>query len=397
VSGHLRERTPGSWELRAYQGRDPLTRRKKYATRTFKGTRREANKALAQFVAQTATATVATQGTFGELAERWYAIAAPDWAPNTRKEHRRIIDRYLPPITAIRLERLRTADLDSFYSSLRRHGGTDGRPLAPATVHRIHVVVRRALEQGVRWEWIGSNPAAKASPGRVDQAEIVPPDPQDVIALLALAEAQDPDLAFFLLLAALTGARRGEMCALRWSDFDDDAVTFARVIAIGTDGPVEVPKRSRNKGRPRTVAIDFATSLVVSAHRARCAERSLACGRPLHADAFVFSHEADGSRPWRPDSTSRRFRHLRAGVDLDTMRLHDLRHFVVTTLMAAGVDLTTIAGRVGHADGGRTTQAVYAHFRKPPDRAAAELLANILGRTSGDGAASRTVAGLPAG
>jgi integrase len=179
MSGHLRERTPGSWELRAYQGRDPLTRRKKYATRTFKGTRREANKALAQFVTQTATATVATQGTFGELIERWYAIAAPDWAPNTRKEHRRIIDRYLPPITAIRLERLRTADLDSFYSSLRRHGGTAGRPLAPATVHRIHVVVRRALEQGVRWEWIGSNPAAKASPGRVDQAEIVPPDPQD--------------------------------------------------------------------------------------------------------------------------------------------------------------------------------------------------------------------------
>jgi integrase len=91
----------------------------------------------------------------------------------------------------------------------------------------------------------------------------------------------------------------------------------------------------------------------------------------------MFSHETDGSRPIRPDGVTQRFTALarRLGVQC---RLHDLRHFLVTQLIASGVDVRTVSGRVGHRDGGRTTLGTYAHFQAAQDRQAAELMERLL-------------------
>jgi integrase len=128
----------------------------------------------------------------------------------------------------------------------------------------------------------------------------------------------------------------------------------------------------------RQIALDVGSVELLGAHRARATQRGLACGISLPPTSFVFSHEPDGSTPWRPDYVSLKFRRLRKGLGLDDVRLHDLRHFVATTLLGAGVDLRTVAGRLGHAAGGRTTLAVYAHFLQAPDREAAQLLGRLL-------------------
>ncbi len=75
MKGHLRERGKGSWELRVYVGRDPVTLRDRYKTKTFKGGKRAAEQALAAFVTQVGTG-VASEGTFGALVERWFTIAS---------------------------------------------------------------------------------------------------------------------------------------------------------------------------------------------------------------------------------------------------------------------------------------------------------------------------------
>jgi integrase len=118
------------------------------------------------------------------------------------------------------LRRLDTATLDRFYSELRGRGGVGGRPMAPATVRQIHAILRRALDQAARWGWIPANPAALASPPRLGSAEIRPPTPEEVSRLLETAYEADPDFAVLLWLAATTGARRGELCALRWGSID---------------------------------------------------------------------------------------------------------------------------------------------------------------------------------
>ncbi len=82
MRAHVRERKPGTWELRAYAGRDPLTRRDRYRTKTVKASgRRQAETQLASFVAEVATQPAATKKTFGELVERWIEVASPGWSP----------------------------------------------------------------------------------------------------------------------------------------------------------------------------------------------------------------------------------------------------------------------------------------------------------------------------
>lgn len=403
MRGHLRKRG-GGWELRAYAGRDPMTGRKRYQTRTLRGVgKREAEKRLAAFVTEVGHG-VATAGTFGELVERWYGVRVDAWSPKNAMETRRMIDGYLTPLMDVPLDKVRTASLDAFYADLRARGGKHGRPLAASSVARIHTIVRAALEQAVTWGWLAVNPAAKARPGAVEETEINPPAPDQLPAVFDAAERHSPDLAVFLLLAAVTGARRSELCALRWSDLAPGVVTVARGIVLGPlnddtlsayrghiweagwqrgQRPTALIEKKTKTNRPRTIAVDEATAAVLAAQRARAAEGALAHGVSLPPDAFVFSHQPDGSRPWRPDTVSRTFTRLCRDCGLQGIRLHDLRHFVVTTLLGAGVDQRTVMGRAGHAS--LASLARYAHFVQANDQAAAELLARMLDRRAEHG------------
>jgi integrase len=375
MQGFMRQRGR-SWELRVYLGRDAVTAKKRWATKTVRGGKREAQSALAAMVAEADRGgLVTTSATVGDLLERWFEHAAADFSPKTVLETRGFLDRnLLPAFGAVRLSKLRTDDLDRFYRQLRINGARSGQPLAPATIRRIHGILRRALSQGVRWGWLGSNPASEASPPRVDASEISPPAPNDVARLFALAEKVDPDLAAFVILAAATGARRSEVIALRWADVDLDvgAVKVGRAIVMGPDGLIEKDTKTHAS---RQVSLDPTTLALLREHRERVVTRAEACRLKLPKTAFLFSHEVDGSLPWRPDSTTRAFASMCRRAGLPSCRLHDLRHYVATRLLSSGVDARTVAGRLGHRNAA-TTLNVYAQFLPEADREAA----NVLGR-----------------
>src|SRR5438876_6012044 len=83
LQGFIRRRG-SSWELRVYLGRDPITKRKRWATKTVRGGKRAAQSALAAMVAEADRgAMVSTAATVGELLERWFEQAAPDFSPKT--------------------------------------------------------------------------------------------------------------------------------------------------------------------------------------------------------------------------------------------------------------------------------------------------------------------------
>lgn len=106
--------------------------------------------------------------------------------------------------------------------------------------------------------------------------------------------------------------------------------------------------------------------------------RAATCRRVVAADSFVFSNAADCSESWFPDSVSRSFKRLCVQEGMPDVRLHDLRHFVATQLLSAGVDVRTVAGRLGHRNAA-TTLNVYAHFLEESDRDAANLMGDIIG------------------
>lgn len=178
----------------------------------------------------------------------------------------------------------------------------------------------------------------------------------------------------------VTGARRGRLCALRWPSIrfaERDLFVARNLITRGG----ERQEKDTKTHQSRRLALDDATVAVLAEHRDRCGERAAACGVPLLADGYVFSAQPDGSAPLLPDSVTQRFRRLAHRVGVPA-HLHQLRHYSATQLLAAGVDLRTVAGRLGHGGGGATTLRVYAAFLAASDRRAAELLGGSLRRPS---------------
>lgn len=382
MKGFMRQRGD-AWELRVYLGRDPVTGKQRYASRTVRAGKRAAQRALANMVTDAERGlSVRTTATAGELLEAWFDQAVRDFSPKTVRETRGFIDRnLLPEIGAVPLTRLKASDLDRFYRRLQTSGAAGGGALAPATVRRIHGILRRALGQGVKWGWIGVNPAAATTPPRVPQPEIKPPSGNELAGVLKRATESSPELACFLVLAAATGARRSELVALRWSDVDLDVgiVRIERGVVNGPDGLVEKDTKTHTA---RRVALDSRTVGIVRLHQSRMAERAELFGVTFAASSFVFSNAVDGSEPWYPDSVSRAFKRLCAEEGLSGIRLHDLRHFVATQLLSAGVDVRTVAGRLGHRNAA-TTLNVYAHFLEDSDRAAADVIGKVIAPEEG--------------
>ena len=377
MAGSMRQRGERSWNLRVYAGRDPVTGRKVLVERTVRGTKREASKVLAAIVAEVDSrpTVLAGKGTVAELCRQWLDHATPSFSPKTVETTRMYIeDPIVPLLGSIKVAKLTPADLDRFYRQLLDVGRSRG-PYAPATIRRVHGIVRRALSQGVRWGWITHNPAIDASPPKVPMKEPKPPEPAEVVKIFKLAEEADPDLAAFIMLAASSGARRGEILALRWQDLDLSLgrLTIERgIVRVGD----EIVEQGTKTHQSRRISLDAGTVAALKAHQARMAARADAAATAITSEAFVFSRSVDGTTPWHPDSTTRAFRTICKQAGVTGLRLHDLRHFVATRLLAAGVDVRTVAGRLGHRNPS-TTLNVYSHFVPETDQEAAETLGQI--------------------
>ena len=95
-------------------------------------------------------------------------------------------------------------------------------------------------------------------------------------------------------------------------------------------------------------------------------------GIEVPGDAFAYSPDPAGLEPWNPDTMTHRYRRY---ADMAGIRssLKETRHYSATQLLAAGVDLNTVAGRLGHAEGS-TTLKFYAQFTRPADQRAAAVI-----------------------
>jgi integrase len=376
MTGSLRQRGTDSWELRVYLGVDPERGCERWASKTVHGTRRHATAYLAEFVEEAGYARLRA-GTVADLLDRWLAHASTAWSASTVRETRSIVEHHLKPhLGHLAVNKLTTLDIDDLYKHLLRGGGRDSRPLAPGTVHRVHVVLHRAFTQAVRWEWVWLNPAHAASPPRVAPAEVRPPSPDQVHRLLAHVEDRDPDFATYLWLAASTGARRSQLLGLRWSEIDvaHSAIGFTRAFVEGPTGPV---LRATKSHRVYRVAIDDATIRRLVVNHRRAEDRATGHGQHLCESAFVFSSRADGSWPWLPNQVTKTFLAHRRGAGVGAFRLHDLRHFMPTQMLSAGVPVPTVSERLGHARAS-TTLNVYGHCVPASDAVAAELIATLI-------------------
>lgn len=393
--GTMRERSPGHWQLRAFAGPDPVTGKARQVARTFKGGERAAAKALGKLVEEVGAGKFnRTSATVGQLLDKWLEAAENTQRPRTLYENRRKIEaRIRPALGAVRLDRLEADTLDATY----RRWLADG--LSPATVHKYHCILSAACRQAVKWGWIDAAPTARSSPPKVERIEMKVPTPQQLSAMVKAADAVDPVLATAVALAALTGVRRGELVALKWSDLDLAAgrVKIARSLTVARGEQHTGPTKTHAS---RDLALDPVCVEVLRRRWDYMVALSGKAESPLVPDPYVLSYNANGATPANPDTLTHGFNKLCVAMELPALkrlqksspkakrtdlppgerwpfRFHDLRHFSVTTLIAAGVDVRTVADRHGHARATMTLDR-YAHALPERDREAADIMGATL-------------------
>ena len=314
----------------------------------------------------------ADEQTFGGLLDDWLRHKSRGWAPKTTDENRREIEtRIRPTLGDIALSKLTAKHLDDAYSTWMAEG------LSESSVHRHAAIVSAALAQGVKWDYLDANPAAKASPPtQPDFAGEGTPDAQQVAVLIKTAQSDDSVMAAAIALAFVTGARRGELCALKWSDVDLEGGVVRITKSLSEVGR-ELSEKLTKTGKSRNVALDERSIALLRKHFASQAALADRVGSPLVDDPYVLSPNTNGALPMTPSIVTDRFTKLRTKARLDNVRFHDLRHAHISELLGAGTDPTTVATRVGHAST-RMTLDRYAHALPSGDIAAAVVIGALL-------------------
>jgi integrase len=192
-----------------------------------------------------------------------------------------------------------------------------------------------------------SNPAGRIEAPKPRKARRQAPPDELLQAILAAGD----DMICYLRLAAVTGARRGQMVALRWRDIDLDSatVTFTTAWARVKGGAAE---KGTKADVDNGLALDPKTVDILRAQRKRAVERALVAGGGLGDDAYVFTRAEtpDTSKPWHPDGAKQRFNRIREKAPgAEKITPHQLRHWMATSMFADGYDPVTVAGRGGWA------------------------------------------------
>jgi integrase len=350
MSGNLRPLRSGVWEARIDAGRDPATGKRRQVSRTVYGTKREAQKVLNEMAVEADRGRfTGTSATFGGLCEGWLELATASLSPVTVRNYRDLLKNHIiPALGTVPVASIQTIDLDRLYHALQTRG------------------------------WIATNPAVNATQPRLIRPDLSPPDVDQVAEIIRAANESDPEFGHFLHLAATTGARRGELCALRWGDIDVErgSLSIERSIIEVSGGVFEKDTKTHSS---RRIALDEGSLEVIELQRQLAHERASAAGLSMDVAGFVFSRDPEGALPWRPDHVTKEFAAVRDSLGYRGVRLHDLRHFAATRLIAAGVPVRTVSGRLGHANPS-TTLMVYSHFLEASDQEAAKVMGGLVKR-----------------
>ncbi len=360
MKGHIRKRGKRSWAVVIDLGCDANGKRRQ-KWHTVHGAKRDAQRELADLLSSLNKGDYVEPSRMkvSEYLDRWLSeYAKLNVSPKTYERYTDIISRNIKPaLGEYHLSKLRPLHIQSFYTDALTQGRKDGRGgLSAQTVLHFHRVLRKALQQAVKWQLLARNPTEAVEPPRPQRKEMRVVDEAGTARLLQAVEGAR--LYMPVLLAVMTGMRRGEILALRWQDTDLEKgqVAVRRSLEQTRDGlRFKAPKTGKGM---RSVALPGIAIQVLRRHKTEQAQERLRLG-PAYEDNDFVCPRPDGS-PWPPDSLSTAFAGLIRRSDLPRIRFHDLRHSHATQLLRHGIHPKVVSERLGHSKVGITLDT-YSH------------------------------------
>ncbi|HEY8597481.1 MAG TPA: tyrosine-type recombinase/integrase [Thermomicrobiales bacterium] len=270
----------------------------------------------------------------------------------------------VPHLGASKLHTLRTVDVQRLYRTLSNSG------LAPKTVKNVHGVLRKALNQALKWQLVPLNVALAATPPRAERREYTTYSATQIRQLWSSVAGTRWEA--FLILAIKTGLRQGELLGLKWADLDLDAGGLQLRRQLQRDKTFQPTKGRRSR------RLDLGTMEIVALreHRARQEDRRHGWGDEWAGEDLVFCTDKGRPLGWR--DVARDFKILLNKAGLPEIRFHDMRHTNATLLLEQGIHPKVVQERLGHGDISVTLDT-YSHVTPTMGKEAARKLDDLFG------------------
>ena len=290
---------------------------------------------------------------------------------STLDGYRRLVKNYIKPhLGDKKIGSVTTADIQRMYNWLRENGRVNehyekGNALSDSSVRGIHMLLHQAMDAAVQERIIVKNPTEGTVIPKTNYA------PKKILTEAQLQKfldvvRQDAVWSDFFYTELTTGMRRGEICGLRWQDFDEKTgrLQIRRAVTGKKGGGVKVGETKTEKGT-RTIQLPPSTVEILKARK-----------KKSYSD-WIFHNPTVPELPLSPQTAYRRMKTLLRYAELPSIRFHDLRHTFATYALTSGVDAKTLSGILGHTNASFTLDT-YTHVTTEMQKKASGIVGYFL-------------------
>lgn len=301
-----------------------------------------------------------------------------DWIENVHKDklrtssyvkYKKLLKYVIADLGEVWLQKLTPEQVRRFYTKKRKDG------LSSKMVNSIHGVLHLALDNALRWNYVSRNVCDLVTPPRIVSREATPLTVEQ--AHILLESARNHHLDVFILMAIVTGMRRGELLALRWSDIDFDRqflIVKHTVDYIPKYGYVETEPKTKAGKRKINLPLFLIENLIK--HQSRLLEQQQKQGDRWEKRGLVFPDRSGGY--FNPNYLLRVFKKMLQGAGLSHMHFHELRHSAATILASMGINMKVIQEMLGHSDIS-ITLGLYSHLMPSMQQEVIETWDDVFG------------------
>lgn len=376
--GMVRKKDDGRWEGRIVVGHkdngDPIFRY------VYGKTQKELLSKLHQRIEQFADVELTEDSrlTLSEWLDKWLTEYMPSTIRDgTLRGYQMYARNYVNPYIGEKIvSQITSFDIQKLYAKLRKQGRLHphldyGNSLADATICRVHSMLHLAMKTAVREHLIPKNPLDSVTAPKPNYKPMQILNEEQLTAFLAAIDKDEVWRDFFYT-ELTTGLRRGEICGLKWADFDVAAGTLKVNRSVGIKGggelTIDLPKTPNSI---RTIILPATTT-------ERLRERKKAA-----LTEWIFPNPLHPENPMTPSSAYNRMKVILKQEGLPSIRFHDLRHTFSTHALASGVDAKTLSGILGHTNASFTLDT-YTHVTGEMQKQAANIVDSFMADIFGE-------------
>ena len=381
MRGSIVKRSPGHYAIILDINKDGQRKRKWHS---FKGTRDEAEGECARLI------TAMKEGAYVETNKltvgQYLLDRLTQWEGSNKIGHKTseryrelIANQIIPHLGNKHLQKLKAIDIERWHNTLLATGRKDrAGGVSARTIGHAHRVLSKALKEAARFDLIVKNVASTEKPPKVDREDEV-----QIVAEVRLKELLDKlkgrSIYPKVILSLFAGLRRGELLALRWCHIDlDRKVLHVREALEETRAHGVLVKTPKSKAGRRDISLPDILVETLSEYRKAQLELRFRLGQGKPSDEDLLFPTLEGALP-SPRAFSAEWADVAASIGMPEVTFHALRHTHASQLIDAGVDVVTIAKRLGHS-GPSITLNVYAHLFRDNDARAATAINEALSK-----------------